>query len=268
VPTVGKLSYLEAAPRPSTDSSRAVERAGRTLLLLHAFPLSARMWEPQLALADAGWRIIAPEVASGAATLPTMDDYAGRVIDLLDSLRIHEVVIAGLSMGGYVALAMFRHAARYAQGLILCDTRAEADTPEGVEGRKKMQALVREKGQAAIADEMLPKLLGETTRRTRPETVERVRALVLSMSTESIAGALNALMTRSDSTALLSSIHCPVQIIVGEEDTVTPRALSEKMQERIAGSELVVIPEAGHLSNLEQPQLFNETIARFLAHRV
>jgi 3-oxoadipate enol-lactonase len=190
------------------------------------------------------------------------------VIDLLDSLRIHEVVIAGLSMGGYVALAMFRHAARYAQGLILCDTRAEADTPEGVEGRKKMQALVREKGQAAIADEMLPKLLGETTRRTRPETVERVRALVLSMSTESIAGALNALMTRSDSTALLSSIHCPVQIIVGEEDTVTPRALSEKMQERIAGSELVVIPEAGHLSNLEQPQLFNETIARFLAHRV
>jgi pimeloyl-ACP methyl ester carboxylesterase len=180
VPTIGKLSYLEAAPRSSTDSARAVEQAGRTLVLLHAFPLSARMWEPQFALADDGWRVIAPDfAASSKSAPPTMDDYAGHVIDLLDSLRVHEAVIGGLSMGGYVALAMFRHAARYAQGLILCDTRAEADTPEAVEGRKKMQSLVRDKGQTAVADEMLPKLLGETTRQSRPETVEHVRALVL-----------------------------------------------------------------------------------------
>ncbi len=200
------------------------------------------MWEPQFPLADDGWRVIAPDfAASSSAALPTMDDYAGDVIDLLDALHVHEAVVAGLSMGGYIALAMSRHAARYIQGLILCDTRAEADTPEAVEGRKKMQALVRAKGQAAIADEMLPKLLGETTRRTRTDVVEQVRALVLSSSVESITGALNALMTRADSTALLSSIHCPAQIVVGEEDTVTPRALSEKLQQRIAGSELAVI---------------------------
>ncbi len=227
------------------------------------------MWEPQFALADEGWRVIAPDfAASSKPALPTMDDYAGQVIDLLDSLRVHEAVVAGLSMGGYVALALVRHAPRYLQALILCDTRAEADTPQAIEGRTKMQALVREKGQAAIADEMLPKLLGETTRRTRAETIERVRGLVLASSAESIAGALNALMTRPDSTSLLPSIHCPVQIIVGEEDTVTPRALSESMHQLIAGAELVVIPQAGHLSSIEQPQVFNQTVAQFLAHRV
>jgi pimeloyl-ACP methyl ester carboxylesterase len=269
VPTVGNLSYLEAAPRPSTDSARAVERAGRTLLLLHAFPLSAKMWEPQLALADEGWRVIAPDFASSSTTpRPTMDDYAGRVIDLLDSLRLHDAVIAGLSMGGYVAFAMFRHAPRYVQGLILSDTRAEADTPQAVEGRQKMQALLDEKGQIAIADDMIPKLLGETTRETMPAIVERVRALVLASSRESISGALNALMTRPDCTSLLSSIHCPTLVVVGEEDTVTPRPLSEKMQQAIPGAELAVIPRAGHLSSFEQPVLFNQTLARFLAHRV
>jgi 3-oxoadipate enol-lactonase len=269
VPTAGNLTYLEAAPRPSTDASRAVERAGRTLVLLHAFPLSAAMWEPQLALADEGWRVIAPDFASSStAARPTMDDYAGRVIDLFDSLRLHEAVVAGLSMGGYVAFAIFRHAPRYIQGLILSDTRAEADTPQAVEGRQKMQALVAEKGQTAIADEMIPKLLGETTRRTQPASVDRVRALVLANSKDTISGSLNALMTRPDSTPLLPSIHCPTLVVVGEEDTVTPRALSEKMQQAIAGSELAIIPAAGHLSSVEQPLLFNQTVARFLAHRV
>jgi 3-oxoadipate enol-lactonase len=271
VPTIGRSSYLEAAPRPSTDPARAVERAGRTLVLLHAFPLTARMWEPQFALAEEGWRVIAPHlgpIPRTSGTGPTMDDYAGGVIDLLDALHVHEAVIAGLSMGGYAALALFRHAPRYAQGLILCDTRAEADTPQAVESRKTMQLLLRDKGQAAIADEMLPKLLGETTRRTRPEIVDRVRALVLSNASESIDGALNALMTRPDSTALLSSIRCPTLVIVGEEDTVTPRALSEKLQQGISGAELAVIAEAGHLSSFEQPVVFNQTVARFLAHRV
>jgi len=115
---------------------------------------------------------------------------------------------------------------------------------------------------------MIPKLLGDTTRRTKPAIVERLRALVLANSKETMSGALNALMTRPDSTPLLSSIHCPTLVMVGEEDTVTPRPLSEKMQQAIPGSELVVIPGAGHLSSVEQPMLFNQTVARFLAHRV
>ena len=231
------------------------------------------MWEGQLALADTGWHVIVPHLRgfdAGAGDPPaaSVDDYAGDVIDLLDALHIKQAVVGGLSMGGYVAFAMLRYAARYVQGLILADTRAQADTPEGVEGRKKTLRLVQEKGPSAVVDQLLPKLLGETTQRTKPAVVEAVRALALSSSTEAIAGAVRALMTRPDSTPLLETIHVPTLIVVGEEDTLTPPTASEEMHRGIAGSELVRIPQAGHLSNLEQPELFTAALAAFLTHRV
>ena len=231
------------------------------------------MWEPQLTLADQGWRVLAPQFRGfdgGTADPPaaSVDDYSGDVIDLLDALHIKDAVIGGLSMGGYVALAMFRHAPRYVRGLILADTRSQADTPEATEGRQRMLRLVAEKGPPAVADEMIPKLLGESTRTHRPEIVERVRSLVLANSAESIAGAVRVLMTRPDSTPLLPQIHCPTLIVVGDEDTITPPALSEDMHRGIAGSELVVIAGAGHLSSVEQAYAFNDVLARFLTHRV
>jgi pimeloyl-ACP methyl ester carboxylesterase len=251
----------------------AAERRRGVLVLLHAFPLNARMWEGQLPLANGGWRVIAPHfrgLDAGAGDPPTMsiDDYAGDVIDLLDALHIDQALIGGLSMGGYAAFAVLRHAARYVQGLILADTRAEADTPEGLDARRKMLDLVQSKGAAAVAEEMIPKLLGETTRRSRAEVIDQVRSLVLSNSSEAIAGSVRALMSRPDSTPLLPTIHVPTLILVGAEDTVTPSALSEKMHNAIAGSELTVIPEAGHLTNLERPNLFNAALARFLSHRL
>lgn len=195
------------------------------LVLLRAFPLNAHMWEGQLALADRGWRVIAPQFRGfddGAGDPPaqSVDDYAGDVVDLLDALHIHDAVVGGLSMGGYVAFALLRHAARYIRGLILADTKAQPDTPEGVEGRKRMIELVGINGPAAVAEEMIPKLLGETTRRTRPDVVDRVRALATSSPAEAIAGALHALMTRPDSTPQLSTIHVPTMIVLGEEDMV------------------------------------------------
>ena len=266
MPNIGRLRYLEAAPR-SADRPRG------TLLLLHAFPLNARMWEGQLALAETGWRVIAPQLrgfdgGSGDPPAASVDDYAGDVIDLLDALHVKQAVVGGLSMGGYVAFAMLRYAARYVQGLILADTRSQADTPEGVEGRRRMLQLVQDKGPSAVADEMVPKLLGETTRKTRPAVAEQVRSLALASSADAIAGAVRALMTRPDSTPLLSTIHVPTLIVVGDEDTVTPPAASEEMHRAIAGSELVRIPQAGHLSNLEQPELFTAALAAFLSHRV
>ena len=251
----------------------AAERRRGVLVLLHAFPLNARMWEGQLPLANGGWRVIAPHfrgLDAGAGDPPTMsiDDYAGDVIDLLDALHVDQAVIGGLSMGGYAAFAVLRHAARYVQGLILADTRAEADTPEGLDARRKMLDLVQSKGPAAVAEEMIPKLLGETTQRSRAEVIDQVRSLVLSNSSEAIAGSVRALMSRPDSTPLLPTIHVPTLILVGAEDTVTPPALSEKMHNAIAGSELTVIPEAGHLTNLERPNLFNAALARFLSHRL
>jgi pimeloyl-ACP methyl ester carboxylesterase len=266
VPSIGRLRYLEAEPRPEV-------RPRGTLILLHAFPLNARMWEPQLAMAERGWRVIAPHVrgVDGAPDDPettTIDDYAGDVIDLLDALHLDEVVLCGLSMGGYLAFAVERLAARYVRGLVLADTRPQADTPEGLEGRTRLLQLVHEKGAAAVADEMIPKLLGETTRLQQPEIADRVRALVLANSAESIAGAIRALMSRPDSTPLLAAIHVPTLIVVGSEDTITPPAVAEAMHLQIAGSELVVIPKAGHLSSLEQPAAFNAALARFLDHRV
>jgi pimeloyl-ACP methyl ester carboxylesterase len=131
-----------------------------------------------------------------------------------------------------------------------------------------MLALVREKGPPAVAEEMLPKLLSEATCRGRPDIVDRVRTLILANSTDAIASAITALMTRPDSTPLLQGIHCPTLILVGADDGVTPPALSEALHDAIGGSELVTIAGAGHLSSLEQPAAFDAALARFLEHRV
>jgi pimeloyl-ACP methyl ester carboxylesterase len=264
---VGRLHYLEVRPPASA-------RPRGALVLLHAFPLSARMWEPQFELADRGWHIIAPEFGkdavdlnAGAATV-TMDTYAGEVIDLFDALHVEDVVIGGCSMGGYLAFALYRRAPNYIRGFLLADTRAQADTPEALEGRKKMLQLVADKGTPAIVDEMVPKLLGETTRKTRPEVVDRVKSIALATSAEAVAGMIRGLMTRQDSVALLSSIHLPTLIVVGEEDTLTPPPMSEQMHKTIAGSELAILPKVGHLPNLEDSRKFNEVVARFLDHRI
>src|SRR5258708_13970778 len=154
------IRCLESKP-PSTVRPRGV------LLLLHAFPLNARMWEPQLALADHGWRVIAPHMrgVDGGDTDPpttTMDDYAGDVIDLLDRLHVEEAVVGGCSMGGYLAFALLRLAERYIRGLILAGTRAGGDTPQTIEGRKKILALVNDKGTPALLAGEVPKLLEQT----------------------------------------------------------------------------------------------------------
>jgi 3-oxoadipate enol-lactonase len=265
VPTVGRISYLEALPPPS------VRKRG-TLVLLHAFPLNAHMWEPQLALAGSGWRVVAPHARGMAGTdgarVNSIDDYAADVIDVLDGLHVEDAVIAGLSMGGYVAFAVMRHAANYFGALVLADTRSQADTPEGVDARRKMLRLIEEKGAAGLADEMIPKLLGATTRAERPEVVDRVRQIALENSPESLAGAVRALMSRPDSAPLLPSIHIPTLIVVGEEDGITPPSAAEEMHGKIAGSELARLPRCGHLSSLEQPNAFNAVLARFLEHRV
>lgn len=272
----GRFRYLEALP--STTA-----RARGALVLLHAFPINAGMWAPQFAFAaEAGWRVIAPHLRGFGNGEPrksergstkskdaiTMDDYAGDVIDLLDALHIPDAVIAGLSLGGYVAFAMLRHAPRYIRALVLADTRPQADTAEGVEGRKRMIALANERGVSAVADELIPKLLGETTRRERPAVVDTMRTLALENDVHAITGALHAMMTRPDSTELLSSIHVPTSIIVGDEDGVTPPAVATEMQRGIPGSQLTTIPRAGHLSNLENTDAFNAALAAFLAHRV
>jgi pimeloyl-ACP methyl ester carboxylesterase len=236
------------------------------------------MWETQLAaMAERGWHVIAPHARGFAADASTadapavaveIDDFAGDIVDLMNGLHVHEAVFCGLSMGGYVAFALLRLAPRYVQGLVLADTRPQADTAEAREARDRNAGLARCEGVAVLVDQMLPKLVGETTRRERPAVAVRVRELALENSAGSIAAALGAMKRRPDSTALLHDIHVPTLVIVGDEDTITPPAIAEEMHRAIPGAELVVIPAAGHLSSLERPDLFNATLARFVDHRV
>lgn len=269
VQRIGRLRYLDV---PASGKGRG---AG-TLVLIHGFPLNPSMWEPQLVLAERGWRIVVPELRgfgpgdSAAGDPPTMsiDDYAGDTIDLLDNLHIKDAVVCGLSMGGYTAFAMFRRAPTYFRGMVLADTRSQGDSPEAVTNRKNMQQLVREKGQDAVADALVPKLLCDATRAGKPDVVQHLRKQIVSNSVESIVGALTALMTRADSTPMLQGLRIPVQIIVGDQDALTPPALSEQMHHDIPGSQLAVIPGAGHMSNMEQPAAFNDALGRFLDKRV
>lgn len=266
--SAGLLRYVEVP----AHVERGTEPKG-TLLLLHAFPLNAHMWEPQLGLADFGWRVIAPHFRGfgGSRIDPlqvSMDDYVSDVIDLLDALHIESAVVAGLSMGGYAAFALFRRAPRYVRALILADTRPQGDTKQARQQRESMLSLVHDKGPSAVADAMMPSLLSERTRRDCPAVATRVRALVEENSCDALAGAIHALMTRGDSTMLLPSIDVPTLVVAGEDDTVTPPAIADDMHHHIARSAFLSIPAAGHLSNLEQPAQFNAAVAGFLASRV
>jgi 3-oxoadipate enol-lactonase len=173
-------------------------------------------------------------------------------------------VIGGLSMGGYIAFALARRAPDRFTGMVLADTKPQADTPEGREGRRKMIELVQAHGATAVADQMLPKLLGKTSHETRPQVAAALRTMIESAPVEAISGAIEAMLSRPDSTAGLSDISWPVLVMVGAEDAITPLADAEAMQTAITRSRLVVLPAAGHMSNLETPEMFSRALADFL----
>jgi pimeloyl-ACP methyl ester carboxylesterase len=244
--------------------------AGRALVWLHAFPLHAEMWRPQLERIADGWRFLAPDFRgfgpAGAAAFVgrSMEVYARDILDLLDVLAIDRAVIGGLSMGGYVAFAIVRLALQRVDGLILADTRPQADTPDGRTARERMRSLALERGAWAIADEMLPRLLGTTSYHERPEVVRLVRRLIESNTPVAIAGALEAMMWRPDSSADLRRLAVPALVLVGEEDAITPPADAEILAGLMREATLRTIPAAGHLSSLENPEAFSEAVSTFL----
>jgi pimeloyl-ACP methyl ester carboxylesterase len=260
-----------AAARPGL----AQDAVPATLLLLHAFPLNASMWEAQVNSTPPGWRFLAPDMRGCGGSAPddrldstlSLDDYAHDVLALLDHLRVRRAVVAGLSMGGYAAFALLRLAPERIAGLVLCNTKAEADSEEAKSGRRDMLRLLDREGLTGVTSALTPRLLGVATRTARPQVEESVRDIAGRNDPQGVRAAIIRMMNRPDSTGLLPVITCPTLVVASEEDVVTPANQARAMQQAIPGSDLAMIRRAGHLSNLEQPGEFAAVLHRFLSAR-
>lgn len=244
---------------------------GIPLVALHGFPLHRGMWTNQVApWTAAGHRLILPDLPghgeSAASKGPaTMELCSDRVLGLLDRLKIQKVVLAGFSLGGYVALDFTRRHPERVMGLVLVDTRAEADTEEARKKRFDTAAAVRSRGMAVLEEAMVPKFFTEATRRQRPALVKDVVGMIHKMTPEAAAHALEGMAARPDQRSLLPTILVPTLIVVGEKDELTPPAASEAMAHSIPGARLERIEDAAHLTPMEAPARFNGITTAFLA---
>ena len=241
---------------------------GLPIVFLHAFPLNRTMWATQVNALSSQFRIVTIDLRGhGESDAPlwryTLEQSADDVRALLDYLAIRQALFVGLSMGGYILFAFYRKYTARVKGLILADTKAQADTEEGKNGRFQLAQIAYKKGPSAIADVMIPKLLSPVTIQTRRNLVQEVRAMIESNQISGIAGDLMAMADRPDSVPLLSRITHPTQIIVGELDQATPPTDARLMADHIPHASLAVIPQAAHLSNLEQPEAFNQIVSAF-----
>jgi len=278
----GPAEPPEAAEAPETPAPAApteqrpvlppvtVYGVGTPVVLLHAFPLDSRMWLPQVE-ALGGYEVIVPDLrgfgagAALAGEVSDMDLLADDIALLLDERKLERVVLCGLSMGGYVALAFARRHMDRLGGLVLCNTRAGADSDDARAARLAMVERVLAEGVGFLPETMLPRLLGETTRRDQPELVASVTQTILDQHPRGIAAAQRGMAARPDSTEALGRITVPTLVITGLEDALIEPEESREMAASIRDSRLVQVPGAGHLVNLEKAELVNEALLDFLA---
>jgi len=253
-----------------TELACVVEGAGPAVLLLHAFPLGLAMWDEPAGALAANHQVVRFDCRGFGGSPPgdgllTMERIADDADAVLDRLGLPSAAVCGLSMGGYAAFALVRRHPERVRSLVLADTRAGADSASARATRAAQAEKVRREGAGAIADAVLPKLLGATTHAQRPELVARVRKIIEANPPRGISDALAGLAARADSTPTLREIRVPTLVLVGDEDAITPPAEAEALQRGIANSRMAVIPRAGHLSSLENPAEFNRHLAAFLA---
>lgn len=244
--------------------------SGLPLVFVHGYPLNRRIWDPQLEGLSGEGRVIAPDLrghGESSATPPpySMDSHADDLRSLLQALGVpFPIVLCGLSMGGYVSLAYIRRYPQDVAGLILTATRAAADSSQGRQNRENAIHLAEGQGAAAIADGMLAKLLAPGTYDSNTRLVEEIYQIMLHTSLAGIVGDLMGMKDRPDSTPLLERIHQPVLIIHGADDQIIPVAEAKDMQAALPDAELVIVGEAGHLVNMEQPEQFNAAVTQWL----
>jgi 3-oxoadipate enol-lactonase len=239
------------------------------LLLLHAFPLNGKMFEPQMEALSGGRRVIAPDFpgfgrSPRTPAQPDVGYYADCVRGLLDRLEIPRVVLGGVSMGGYVAFECMRSFPERVSGLVLANTRPDADTEEARETRKEMALRVAREGIGVLVEIQMERLLSHQTRAENGSLVEKVRAIILENTPDGAVAALGAMRERPDSTETLGQIDVPTLVVGGGEDTISSPEVMGEMASRIPDARHVTLPNVGHLSNLEDPAGFNRALAEFL----
>jgi pimeloyl-ACP methyl ester carboxylesterase len=243
---------------------------GPAVVLLHAFPLSSAMWLAQRDGLSDGYRVITPDQRGFGGTPlgddePSLDAAADDVAALLDAKGLDRVVLGGLSMGGYVAMAFVRRHPDRVRALLLADTKAGADSEQVRDNRERIARLLTDDPDSPVlVEEVLPTLVGQTTVRERPLVVGRAKALVQAAPAAAVAWAQRAMAARPDSFVTLESLQVPALVVVGEEDAVSPVADAKAMAAAMTGARLEVLPRAGHLTAMECPEEFNAVVRAFL----
>jgi pimeloyl-ACP methyl ester carboxylesterase len=244
---------------------------GPAVVLLHAFPLNASMWAAQReALSDA-YRVVCPDQRGFGGTQlydhdgASLDEVADDLAAMLDKLKVDRCVLGGLSMGGYVTMAFARRHPDRLRAVVLADTRASADPPEGAANRRRIADEVIAAGHSKqLVDEVLPKLVGATTKEKRALVLGRIKATVERAPAYAVAWAQRAMADRPDSFDTLRSLTVPALVVVGEEDELTPPSDATAMAEALNDATLVTIPAAGHLTAMETPEEFNAALRAFV----
>jgi len=253
------------------EMALADQGTGRPVVLIHGFPMDHSIWVQQVQSLAPHYRVITPDLrGSGRSSVSpgkvTVEQWADDLAAMLDALKITEpIVLGGLSMGGYVAFRFFQaHRARLA-GLILCDTKAAADTPQAAAGRLETAARLEREGGQFLADTMPPRLLAPATWDGKPKVVDCLRRIILAGDPVGYAATLRGLAERPDFTPLLPRIDCPALLIVGRQDAVSPVAEMNAMARAIPGAQIVEIDDAGHVTPLEAPREVSRAMEQFLS---
>lgn len=246
--------------------------SGPAVLFLHAFPLTRRMWTSQIeALAGSSQTLTLDFRGFGESDKPegpySLEGFADDAVALARGLGVTQAVVVGLSMGGYVAFRLIERAPDFVRGLVLADTRAEPDTPEGKEKRLALADRVEREGYGALRD-FVDGLVGATSKKLRPQVAAGVSQVIGQPGPKPLAATLRAMAARPDSRPKLDGITVPTLVMVGEEDTLTPPDSARVMADGIRGARLVILPSCGHVSNLEDPDAFNRELSAFVRQTV
>jgi len=241
-----------------------------TIILIHGFPLNKSMWNKQIKELKENYRVIAYDIRGHGNSDAGDDDFSidlfvNDMLSFMDALKIDKAILCGFSMGGYIALNAIENYPERFVALLLCDTNCTEDMPEAKEKRMKAIESIREKGLEQYAGESLKKLFGPISLSNQIGEINTVREMIMKTSTQSIYKTLHALAERKETCSKLHEIKVPVLIMVGKDDEITPPEVALLMKKKIKGSKLHIIEQAGHLSNIENSDEFNEHLIEFVS---